>query len=58
MEDFAKGVFKLAVFKGEDKVLRIEDVSDDQMFVSSIGAYVWFKKYYSGSSGLLGFFKS
>lgn len=42
----AKDVFKLATFKGEDKVLRLGDISLNPQFINLLGAYVWVDKYH------------
>ncbi len=55
--DFAKSILKLAVFEGKDKQLWLPEVSNDVMFVNSVGVYVWSQKYGWGEGGFVSFFK-
>lgn len=56
--DFAKSVLKLAVFEWKDKQLWLSEISNDIMFVNSIGVYMWSQKYWWEAGGFVSFFKS
>ena len=56
--DFAKSILKLAVFEWRDRQLWLSEISNDIMFVNSVGVYVWSQKYGGGEWGFVSFFKS